>query len=185
MPTALRKSLEMKKSPSNRNSKAVFLIKSTLCICISGTILFGYFMLRKPVVQEIAQVKRLDGQAGRVDQAVESASASQKVRLQAALAEPNVEESLGASDHLALQRWGEIRNIPGAAELADDIAEYLQNEGADDFSFAELEASADETGMVEVGEHTLDAVIKDEKIRAKFQKLMEMVHSHAGVKPSP
>lgn len=83
------------------------------------------------------------------------------------------------SEHLALARWNEIRNMPGAAEIADEIADYLKTDGAEDFSFSELEATADETGMVEVGELTLDSVIKDEKIRAKFQQLMQMVQNHS------
>lgn len=187
----------MKKSRSiqnsKQNSKRILKIgrffKSALCIGLLAVFFLGYLSLGKQKGVAInegteAAVKTERSEPLKKQVKPFEATASSAQTAPQGFGVESEEESLEGAEKVALNRWNEVRNIPGASELADEIAEYLQNEGAEDFSFADLEATADETGMVEVGDHSLDSLIKDEKIRAKFQKLMQMVHHQSDVSPS-
>lgn len=81
---------------------------------------------------------------------------------------PNAEVEAG------LAYLDEIRTIPGASPLLDDILQYLQTqESPDQFGVENL--PVDEHGLALLDEGTTEKMIKDPQIRQKWDKLTELI----------
>jgi hypothetical protein len=100
----------------------------------------------------------------------------------APVGEQSEEDAMRESEAMFLsaaqEQLEEMRQVPGAAPLVDDIINYLKNDRTGDFSFDEL--PVDDEGMIELTEETMDHVIKNEEVRAKWKKLMKLLGDYEG-----
>lgn len=82
----------------------------------------------------------------------------------------NAEQAMAAQGLATLER---IRSLPEAAPLVDEIVSFLQNNPYGEISLESLPTN--EAGLVEVNEDTMRHMIRNDEIRAKWQKLMGLV----------
>lgn len=75
-----------------------------------------------------------------------------------------------------LKALEQLRRLPEAAPLVDEIIEFLKNDNTEAFSLDNI--PADKNGLSVVDEHTLERMVGDEEIRAKWTKLMALVAEH-------
>jgi len=84
--------------------------------------------------------------------------------------DPQSVEAVAEQGLATLER---IRSVPGAAPLVDEIVGFLQANPYNEFSLDNLPTN--EEGLVEVNEDTIRHMIRNDDIRAKWQKLMGLV----------
>jgi hypothetical protein len=82
----------------------------------------------------------------------------------------HIEAELAYLDHL--------RALPGARELVDEVVAYLQGPGANDFSLDGV--PTDEHGAFVLSEDTVNQMIRDPGIRAKWMRLMKIILEQGG-----
>ena len=85
----------------------------------------------------------------------------------------------GEADRIAagLAYLDQIRAIPGAAPLLDDVVEALKHGDPSDFSLANL--PVDQNGFAHLNEHSSEVMIKDPELRKKWDKLMDLIAADA------
>ena len=69
-----------------------------------------------------------------------------------------------------------LRRIPDAGPLVDEIVEYLKNDSNEEFSVNNI--PADKNGLSVVDEHTTEHMVGNQAMREKWTKLMELVAAH-------
>jgi hypothetical protein len=82
-----------------------------------------------------------------------------------------------ALDEVNLEQLERMRSIPGAAPLVDEIVEYLKQDEADTVSLDNI--PADENGLAELDDEAIEHLIADPGLRAKWDKLMDLVAANS------
>jgi hypothetical protein len=100
-------------------------------------------------------------------------------------AHPRVAPAAAAVDdesfaRLELEQLDRLRKIPGAAPLLDDILAYLKNDPDDSVSLDNL--PTDEHGLAEIDDEAIERLIPDAELRAKWEKLAELIAAHPEAK---
>ena len=167
------------------------MIKKTFALAVVGVALLAYYFASQEPPRTPEQVSALKAKTP-VEAVADPATDGLKkptadvlpaVRrpLAAAPAERHEQARIEVADEQALVDYNlkaieQLRRIPEAAPLVDEIIEFLKSDHADEVSLNNI--PADRNGLSVLDEHTMDRMVSNESIRAKWTKLMALVAEH-------
>lgn len=109
-----------------------------------------------PLPEELGAGDEVNDDTGESDDVLEELSPDQQAQMAA-----------------GVEYLDEIRRIPGAAPLLNDIMDYLQNDSGEDLAVSDL--PVDDDGIIALDDPMSEKVIKDPAIKAKWDELMALI----------